>query len=261
MPLRSASRFSVSSLISFVNMFQEKNRLTDEQGMSILGMKNVHHYAKYRNFLLSGHFIAPKKQGYAKTERMTKLSKALKKTDSLLVKELLCEVPPVAKFVATLKKGHALTAKDATGVVNPAAYVTYCKLAEISGAGLQISTDEGIYGTPVEPEVKKFTDIAISSYKRLARREKYILTGLWLETLAKKHGIHPLIARERFNQAKKAGLLGYNLDGPKPDFPLEKHSIHCLTVDNGMPKVRKIKLYHGGFLIPNKSSVTIKLEF
>ncbi|EDN66159.1 hypothetical protein BGP_2783 [Beggiatoa sp. PS] len=259
MPSRSAYRFSVSSMLSFIRTFQEKTRLTDEEGMSILGMKNIHHYARYRNFLLSGNFLAQKKQSYAKTEGLTRLWKALKKGDPLLVRELLYDVPSFVDFMAIMKKGHPLTTKEAIAVVNPAAYVTYCTLAEVSCVGLHIE-EEGIYMTSFDPELSKFSDLAVSSYKKLARREKNILTGLWLETLAKKHGIHPIIARERLNQAQKAGLLEYNTEGSKPEIPIEKHTMHYLTVDNGMPAVRKTKLYRGDFLTPNKSSVTIRFE-
>jgi hypothetical protein len=247
-------------MLSFIHTFQEKTRLTDEEGMSILGMKNVHHYARYRNFLLSGNFLAQKKQGYAKTERLGKLWKALKKGDPLLVQELLCDVPSFAKFLAIMKKGHPLTPNDATAIVNPAAYVTYCTLAEVSCAGLHIG-EEGIYVTPFDPELSKFSDLAINSYKKLARKEKDISAGLWLETLAKKHGIHPVIARDRLKQAQKAGFLEYYMEGAKPETPFEKHAMYYLIVEKGMPVTRKIKLYRGNFLIPNKRCVTIRLEF
>jgi hypothetical protein len=40
----------------------------------------------------------------------------------------------------------------------------------------------------------------------------------------------------------------------------EKHTMHYLTVDNGVPVIQKVKLYRGDFVIPDRASVSIRIE-
>ncbi|MEN8214982.1 MAG: hypothetical protein ABFS56_01100 [Pseudomonadota bacterium] len=258
MTLGSASKFSVSSMLSFIGIFQEKNRLTDEEGMSILGMKNADYYAKYRNFLLAGNFLEQRKQFFIKTEQLEQLWEALKNGENSLIRKLLCCVQTFAEFIGNLKVGYPLTSK-AISAVSHSAFPTYCALAEISCAGLYLS-GEGICATSFYPELKAFSEIAVKSYQTLAKGEKYILTGLWLETLAKEYGIHPIIARNRLNEAQKAGLLERYTEGSTPETQFEKHTMHYLTVDNGVPVIQKVKLYRGDFVIPDRASVSIRIE-
>jgi hypothetical protein len=186
------------------------------------------------------------------------LWEALIKGDNSLIRELLCGVPSFAEFIVHLKVGYLLTSKDIS-TVSHSAFPTYCALADISCAGLLVAGKE-ICATYFYPDLKAFSDIALESYKKLAKGEKYILTGLWLETLAKEYGIHPLTARDRLNEAQQAGLLERYTEGSTPETQFEKHTMHFLTKDNSVPVVRKIKLYHGDFVMPTRASVSIRIE-
>jgi hypothetical protein len=252
------SKFSLSSMLYLISHFHEKIRLTDKESQSILGITSVTYYVNYRNFLLAGGFLESQKQFFTKTERLDKLWEALKKSDYSLIKELLCGVPPFAEFVDNLKMRHPLTSEEAS-FINPSAFSTYCALAEISCVGLQIA-GEGAYATPFIPELKAFSKIAKTTYQKLVKSDPYVLTGLWLETLAKEHGIHPIVARDCLNEAQKAGLLERYTEGSTPETQFEKHTMHVLTLENGVPVIQKIKLYHGDFVMPDRASISIKIE-
>jgi hypothetical protein len=52
--------FSLSSMLHFLSFIQEKSSLTQEEGMSILGITNIDYFARYPNFLLAGGFLKQK---------------------------------------------------------------------------------------------------------------------------------------------------------------------------------------------------------
>ena len=120
--------------------------------------------------------------------------------------------------------------------------------------------EEGVYAAFVMPSLEKFVDIAIDAFEKNRKGERYVLTGLWLEAMAREHDVHPIHARNRLNEAQAAGIIDRFTEGSTPETRFDSHTLNVLEVKNGVPTVRKICLYHGDFILPGKASVSIRLE-
>jgi hypothetical protein len=117
-----------------------------------------------------------------------------------------------------------------------------------------------LYKTLFVPSLTEFSQLALDSYRSLAKKEEYVLTGLWLETLAERHGIHPIRVRQMLNEARQAHMIERYTQGSTPETRYQKHVMHILEMDKGNPVIRSIYLYSGDFIIPGKSSVSIRIE-
>ncbi len=121
---------------------------------------------------------------------MDELIHTLKTRDLHRLKELLINVPSVNAFLEELVVGRA-TRPETVKSISQTALRTYVTLAEICCAALEIS-DEGIYLTPHSPLPSEFAGLALESYRRLKGAEDYVVTGRWLEDLARHYGVHPV---------------------------------------------------------------------
>ncbi|MDQ1316479.1 MAG: hypothetical protein QG588_126 [Candidatus Poribacteria bacterium] len=256
--LMGSYKFSVSSMLLLIHAFHTKDIMTDKEGVEVIGIMPDSYSKKYRNFLRSGEFIKTHSNAFRKTEKLDKLWDALKLIDYPAIRSLLYDVPTFRAFVEELQKESPKTAQNVSSV-NISAFPTYCTLAEVSCSGLYIS-GEGIYKTPYEPLVEDFSSIAMECYKEIAKGEDYILTGKWLEALARKYGIHPITARNRLDEARQAGYLERYTEGSTPETQFEKHTMNYLKLSHGLPVVEKVNFYHGDFLIPDRASVSIRIE-
>ncbi len=132
---------------------------------------------------------------------------------------------------------------------------------EVLDANFSKIDDEGIEHMNLKfLNVEDFSSIALGCYKEIAKGDDYILTGKWLETLARKYGMHPITARNRLDEARQAGYLERYTEGSTPETQFEKHTMHYLKLSHGLPVVEKINLYHGDFLIQDRASVSIRIE-
>ena len=86
-----------------------------------------------------------------------------------------------------------------------------------------------------------------------------MLTGQWLEAMAREHGIHPVMARNRLNEAHQAGYLQRYTEGSTPETRFEKHTMSYLNLKNGIPVIENINLYQGDFLLQDRASVSLKI--
>jgi hypothetical protein len=256
--LTGAYRFAVDSMISLVLAFDRRERLMDRDGMRIVGLTTGKRYADLRNFLISGSFVEKIDDGLKKRAVMDDLVESIKTLSLARLHDLLLNVPSYKAFVGELRQG-APTKPEEVKSISQSAVRTYVVLAEISCAALDIA-GEGIFATPVNPPAREFAALALEAYRRLKNGEQYVLTGKWLEQLARQHGIHPIRARERLNEAREAGLLERYTEGSTPETQFELHSMEMLEKEKGAVTVRTLKLYHGDFLIPGKASVSIRLE-
>ncbi|HLC15860.1 MAG TPA: hypothetical protein VJL89_06505, partial [Thermodesulfovibrionia bacterium] len=257
-PLKGSYKFSVSSMLLLIHAFYEKEVLTDDGGIAVVGVKTIGNFRKYRNFLRSGELIRSNESGFSKTDRLTALWNALCQRDYGEIKNSLYYVPSFKGFIDELRDSYPSNAQDISSVIS-AVFPTYCTLAELSCAGLNIA-DEGMYKTLNEPPLKEFANIAVNLFNEIAKGEKYILTGQWLEALARQYSIHPVVAKNRLNEARQAGLLERYTEGSTPETQFEKHTMNYLKLVNNMPVVEKINLYYGDFLIPERASVSIRIE-
>lgn len=251
-------RFSLSSMVALLVSFHPRALLSDVDGMRIVGLASAKRYADLRNFLIAGGFATKVDGGLRKTERLEDLYNAIKTLDHCLITELVSSVPTFAQFLAELKVGKPTPISEITSIAH-SAIPTYTAFSEACCEVLDI-VGEGLYRTPHSPPPNEFTNLALKAYRKLKDGETYILTGQWLEELARTDGIHPINSRARLNEARTANLLERYTEGSTPETQFERHTMAMFVVEKGVPKTTTLNLYHGDFLIPGKASVSIRLE-
>jgi hypothetical protein len=127
-----------------------------------------------------------------------------------------------------------------------------CLCASVAG--------EGLYGTPNTPHPTQFAPIALQRFKDLDQGDGLVATGAWLEELIRKDGIHPEVARLRLNDASALNLLRRSTEGSTTEVRFDSHTIQVLRVRSGRPTVVVVHLYRGDYLIPGKSSTSLRIE-
>lgn len=255
--LKGSYKFSVPSMLLLLDTFSKRVNLTDDEGMKVVGVETSKRYNEYRNFLFTGSFLDRGAQSFIKTNKLDKLWEAFKQLDYRAITDHLSQVPSLADFLKGIRIGTPSTTHDLP-TISKSAFPTYCILAEMMGVGLNIA-GEGIYLTNQSPSVEEFAKAALESYKlTLGKGDKAALTGLWLETLAKKYGIHPLTAKTLLPEAQQAGALKYQTEGANVKNP-KRDIMYYLAIQNGMPVLQQINLYGGEFLTPDRTSVNIQI--
>lgn len=255
--LKGSYKFSVSSMLLLLDTFSKRGNLTDEEGMTVVGVETSKRYNEYRNFLFTGSFLDRGTQSFIKTDKLDKFWEAFKQLDYRAITDYLNQVPSFADFLKGIKIGAPSTTHDLP-TISKSAFPTYCILAEMIAMGLN-STGEGIYLTNQSPTVEEFAKAALESYKlTLGKGDKAALTGLWLETLAKKYGIHPLTAKTLLPEAQQAGAIKYQTEGADVK-NLKRDTMYYLVIQNGMPVLQQINLYGGEFLTADRTSVNIQI--
>jgi hypothetical protein len=255
--LKGSYKFSLSSMILLIQAFIDNNQLTDEDGIRKLGLKSLDNYEKYRNFLRSGDFIIPTNTGFTKTEFLQTLWNALLQRDYGQIESSFSAVPSFNAFKEELKNKGFINA-DGVSSVSESAFSTYCGLSEVVCIGLHIP-DDGAYSTLKTPTIEEFSEIAVDCYKKIAKGEEYVLTGQWLEAMAIDHSIHPVVSRNRLNEAYQGGYLQRYTEGSTPETRFERHTMNCLTIKNGIPMLENVNLYRGDFIMQDRASVSIRI--
>ncbi len=86
--------------------------------------------------------------------------------------------------------------------------------------------------------------------------------GLWLETMAKSHGVHPFVSRRLLEEAQEQSLLKYaleeNVGGPSA-LP-KKVTVYRIGRKENIPVLEQANLYSGDFFSANKIAVNLRLE-
>jgi hypothetical protein len=255
--LAGSYRFSVPAMMTLMSAFERRETISDKEGMRIVGLETPKRYADLRNFLLAGQFVNKTPDGLSKTPEMESLANAVNTKDLNRIRELLLRVPSFQAFIGELHLGRPVLPQTIESI-SKSALPTYVALSELCCAALDI-VNEGIYLTPQSPVPTEFAAMALESYRKLKSGEEYVLTGKWLEEMARRYGVHPIRTRERLNEARAAGLLERYTEGSTPETQFERHNMALLESSEGKPIVRNLNLYHGDFLIPGKASVSIRI--
>lgn len=251
-------KFSLARMLSLVAALASGTTLSKSDAQAALELKGSSPIEDYRNFLLSGGFVVESAEGLSKTEKLDRLWTALKLRELPQIQSLLMEAPSFARFMDYVRAGPNADAK--TFGIASRSLATYTALAEISGAALAIP-EEGLYATPNSPKPNAFASVALTEYEsQSSGPEDWILTGSWLESLARGHGIHPLVVRDRLEEARVAGLIERYAEGSTPDTRFAKHVVDVLEFQDAKPVVQAVGLYEGTFLIPGRGSVMLRLR-
>ncbi len=224
-----------------------------------MGLTNQSRYNLYRNFLHSGQFIEINDNKIICTELLKLLWQSILDEDHIKFLFYLNKIPSFALLYEYIHQGKNV--KHSTLPINKNAKSNYIKLGEVASAWLNIE-NKTIVATDKIPDLANFASLAVEVYEsiRLQEDTEWILTGRWLEELASKYAIHPLLVRKLVKQAQEQNLVKVYAEGSTPDTRFEQHDLWIIKTSDELPQLEKVYLYHGNFLIPGTSTVRIKLE-
>lgn len=249
------------NIIPFVRLLVGAGQVDEAEAMKALEMKNPRYFGEFIRFLESGGFVENEKGRLTSTQRTKQLWAALSSANIDQLDALLMEIPSYRQFLTGLgaSKGDANWWRGAGITKAERVGPAYLKLAQITGAAFVLQ-DHGPIVTDCRPSVEKFVPMAIGSYRSLSAREPLVLSGEWLESLAKDHHVHPVRSKELLKAAQETGLIKRYFEGSSPDWRFEKHTLEVLEVTAGEPRFETVHLYHGDFLSKDRASVRLRIE-
>ena len=250
-------RFDVGQLFRLICALDDHQVMNVEEVGEALGIKSRRGSEEYQRFLLSTKLISIEGQVWQAGSQLGKLAAALRNERTVEIHDVLCTAASYAAFaslIAELEIGQTLE-HSRLGRGTP----TYRTLGEITllCAGVQ---GEGIYPTPRILSAAEFALLALSRYGELEGGDGLVAAGAWLESLVRKDGIHPELARRRLDEASRNGLLRRSTEGSTMQVRHDDHILHVLRSESQVPSVVPIHLYRGDYLIPGKASVSLRLE-
>jgi hypothetical protein len=250
-------RFNVGKLFLLLDALDNEQVLPESRIAKVVGAKGREGVADYRRFLLSADAIEVDGDNWRAKQLARELAVALRNEDIPGLRNGLKCAPSFADFARLIEQQPIGKALDLTRLRR--AERTYVALAEVTEFGASIY-GEGLYPTPSRPDPAGFARIAIDRFRELDRGEGLVATGAWLEALVRQDGIHPEVARMQLEAASSMGLLRRSTEGSTTEVRFDRHVIQALRVQNGIPNLQDIHLYRGDYLIPGKSSTSLRIE-
>jgi hypothetical protein len=248
-------RFNVANMVSVVCALARAGGSMAEA--KVLEIANAATPGEYKRFLVAGKLLDISGDQWTLTDDGLSLAAALLELDIASVANYLSLVPSVSTFFENLRGGEV--GKPIEITVPDRAETTYKALGEIACMGANLA-NEGFFPTPAKPSLEKFAELALLRFNELAKGEPYVSAGEWLEAMVRHDGIHPVIARNALEEANAAALLTRSTEGSTTDTRHDSHSIRVLKKQTGNPTVDVVHLYRGDFLIPGKSSSSIRIS-
>jgi len=240
-----------------VDALDNDQALSEEKVVDIVNARSREGIEEYRRFLKSGSLVSVLNQSWNATPQLQELAISLRNENIDGAKAILLATPSFGSFARHVSNTLVGTKvnQDSFG----RAITTYRTLGEAMLLCAEIE-GEGIYSTPNSPDAEHFAPIALQRFRNLDNGDGLVATGEWFESLIRKDGIHPEIARQRLNDASARELLRRSTEGSTTDVRFDRHVIHVLRVESGKPAVITVHLYRGDYLIPGKSSTSLRIE-
>lgn len=260
--LTGAYKFSPNKMLEFIGYLVERGYLTDAEGQQLTKLTRRDFYRNYKNFLRSGHFAFINGEALVATDSLMRLWQVLVQEDAAGLLDCLMNVPSFKELYTFIRQQRMVKESSKDFPIADVAIPNYLRMGEAAAAWLTIP-DIGIAITDQnDPELSVFAKAALESYEFLRTQEKteWVLTGQWLEALVSRHSIHPIATRSLVAAAKTENLLQVYVEGSTPETRFDRHSMWMLQKVEEKPKLVKVFLYRGDFLIPGVSSVRIKIE-
>src|ERR1019366_7692976 len=193
-------KFSVPKLFKLIDVLASVGLLSTKDALAVLSIKSTSPLEDYRNFLIAGQFVEGNAT-LAATDLLRNLVKYLKTADLSSATNLFRRVPSFASFY------EFLTGARPDNPIAERARDTYTALAEILGAAFEIP-NEKLFATFSRPSTQEFTELALRVYHALGGGpDRYVLTGLWLESLVREAGVHPITSRSLLELSRREGLI------------------------------------------------------
>ena len=250
-------KYSVDGLIRLVDRLDTSQELPVRDVMEILGVHTASGLKDYRRVLESGQAVMVNNATWSATRALSLVAIALRNADISGLRTALRIVPSYEALERLIREQPIGAAVDAA--VFGRARSTFTALAEVTELGAQVY-GAGVFATPTVPDDETFAEIATSAYDRLQDDGGWVATGRWLEELIVGDGIAPNIARQRLQTASGAGLIRRTTEGSTTETQYDRHTLKVLDVKGGVPFVKTEYLYRGDFLIPGKSSSSLRIE-
>ena len=250
--------FNVERLLRLICALDDDQEMSELRVMELLGARSPRGGGEYRLFLSSAGLVSVTNGNWKAEPPIQPLSAALRNERVEELRDALLKTPSFSSFathVGQSEVGHPL---DLSGIVTRGAN-NYRILGEITLMCALVRT-EGLYPTPATPDAATFAQIALDRFSELDRGDGLVATGAWLESLIRKDGIHPEVARRRLDEASTKGLLRRSTEGSTTQVRFDDHVVHVLRTDAGLPVVTPIHLYRGDYLIPGKGSTSLRIE-
>lgn len=250
-------RVGVDPLFRLVDALETDQRLPIASVAATLGVSVLSGTGEYRRYLLSGRAITTNEESWSAAPSLTPLAIALRSGDSNDLRKALRSFPSYAMLEGLLTEQRVGNPLDVN--LFGRAKSTCVALAELTGIGASVH-GAGFFATPAEPDDRSFATVAVSAYDRLEPGGGWVATGRWLEELIVRDGIHPDMARLRLQTASERGLLNRFTEGSTTETGHDRHRLTVLDAAAGPPYVKTAYLYRGDFLIPGKSSSSLKIN-
>lgn len=246
--------FKLQALFDLIVMLDDKQTLAEDAVRNVVGSKAKSAAKEYQRFLRSGELIPH--SSWSATPELQKLAVALRQNDLAMASVICAKIPSVARFLNGLANTTIGQLWDSS-VINRGVG-GYMALGEVLLAGASV-TKSAYYPTPTRPTAKEFAPLALEAFRALDTGGGLISTGAWLEKMIVQFGVHPEISREMLMKVAAAGLLQRSTEGSTTDTRHDDHRISVLRVKDGHPTVESVHLYRGDYLIPGKSSSSIRI--
>jgi hypothetical protein len=243
-------------MLQLVWALARHGRMSEDRVMRLARAESKGAAAEYQRFLVTGGFVEIDAAGWALTDAGVALAQAITAGDVDGIAAGLERVPSFRGFLTELRAAEK--GKPATLRLPERAESTYRALGEIVCAGAPIGR-EGYYSTTERPNLADFAEIALRCFEDLDNGDGFVSVGAWLEALVRVNGIHPEIARRLLQEASASGLIVGSTEGSTTDTRHDHHAVRVLRSRSSGPRVETVHLYRGDFLIPNKSSSSIRL--
>jgi hypothetical protein len=248
-------------MVSLIRALALSHAMLPGEAMATVGVKTHDEIRRYLRFLTLGGFVAESGGTVVAQDRLQELWQALRECDRARALSLLREVPAVdclCRFIAQ----RMTVSEDDPGMPVPAkARRTYLNLGEGLAGWVRIP-GIGIVSTPESPAPAVFDKMAIDAYKHLRDTSGAddVLVGQWLELLAQRYAVHPVVARQCLSDARSQRRLSVQPEGSTPDTRFDSHRLWLLSCAGGEAAFAAVRLYHGDFLIPGTAAVRIRVQ-
>ena len=250
-------RFDVEKLLRLICMLDDKQEMDDGAVTEIIQTQHVRGREEYRRFLLSGNFIADSPGLWRCQPPLIALSGALRNEHIETIRELLLKTPSFLDFLELLRGKKVGESLD-RGFAGRSSS-TYRTLGEVTHLCTEIR-EKGIFPTLCVPTAHEFSGMAVRRFQDLDKGDGLVATGAWLEALVQKDGIHPEIARLLLEEARQKRMLRRSTEGSTMQMRYRTHVVHVLRFGSESPRVVSVHLYRGDYLIPGKSSASLRVE-
>lgn len=249
-------QFKPQALLNLVDELESRETLSEDEVAAAVGSNSKSGTKEYKRFLSSGHLIASDGNQISATRQLRELAVALRHGDVIGIRAGLTAVPSYDRFEDSLKDTPTGKVWDSS-IINRGV-TSYTVLGEITQVGSPIA-GEGYYPTFFTPTAEEFAPRAVAAFAKLDTGEGLVSVGSWLESLIRDEGIHPVVARSKLAEASAKGLLRRSTEGSTTDTRHDDHTIAVLVSERARPTILRMHLYRGGFLIPGKSSTSIRI--